>query len=52
MYLPVEIETKHQVYHPIQHPNYVLVYKYGACVQSRNDDPHGDEAQHAEHRID
>lgn len=52
MYLSIEIEAKHEVYETIQHPNYVLIYENGAGIQPSNNDPHGDEAQDTEHRID
>ena len=52
MYLPVEIEAQHQVYESVEHPNDVLVYVYSARVQPRNDDPHGEQTQEPEHRVD
>ena len=52
MYLSIEIEAKHEVYQTVQHPDYVLIYENGARIQTSNNDPHGDEAQDTEHRID
>jgi hypothetical protein len=52
MYLFIEIEAKHEIYEAVQHPDYVLIYENGAGIQPSNNDPHGDEAQDTEHRID